>query len=296
MIRQKNSELPDVDKLLKSKPVIDKRVDDLKNKCSKLKDRGIVPNMKVILVGDNPASVIYTRNKKKFMERIGAECEIIKLPKDLDEWEFLKKVEEISTNDKVHGCFVQLPLPVQLSHIDVGELIPPHKDVDGFHSKNIYQMMHGDSGEKALLPCTPKGMITLMQEYGIDLNGKNVVMIGRSMIVGKPMAMLLLNHNATVTICHSRTKNLQEQTKNADIIISAIGKAKFLTQDFLRESKDQVIIDVGMNHDESGKLCGDVDFNGVQDHCAQITPVPGGVGPMTILSLAENLVTAASKS
>jgi methylenetetrahydrofolate dehydrogenase (NADP+) / methenyltetrahydrofolate cyclohydrolase len=285
-----------MDKLLKSKPVIEKRRASLASKCSELKEKGVTPTMKVILVGENPASLIYTRNKKKFMEKIGADCEIISLPQDLTEQDFLAKVNEISSNDSVHGCFVQLPLPKQLSHIDVGELIPPEKDVDGFHSKNLYQLMHGDTGKHSLLPCTPKGMITLMHEYGIELEGKNVVIIGRSMIVGKPMGLLLLNHNATVSICHSRTKNLKQQTRNADIIVSAIGKANFVTKDFLNDSGNQILIDVGMNHDENNKLCGDIDLNDVLDSCAKITPVPGGVGPMTILSLAENLITAASRA
>ena len=285
-----------MDKLLKSKPVIEKNKESLTEKCRKLKELGIIPTMKVILVGENPASLIYTRNKKKFMGSIGADCEIIPLPEDLTEGEFLKRVAEINSDHTVHGCFVQLPLPKQLAHIDVGELIPPEKDVDGFHSKNLYHLMHGDIGQQALLPCTPKGIITLLQHYGVELSGKNVVILGRSMIVGKPMALLLLNHNATVSICHSRTKNLKEQTKNADIIISAIGKANFVTKDFLNDSGKQILVDVGMNHDQDKKLCGDIDLNNVLDSCAKITPVPGGVGPMTILSLAENLITAATRA
>jgi methylenetetrahydrofolate dehydrogenase (NADP+) / methenyltetrahydrofolate cyclohydrolase len=285
-----------VDKLLKSKPVIEKNIQSLSNKCGILKEKGIIPSMKVILVGENPASLIYTRNKKRFMEKIGAQCEIIALPNDLSERDFLNKVQEISDDQSVHGCFIQLPLPKQLSHIDVGELIPPEKDVDGFHSKNLYQLTHGDIGQNSLLPCTPKGIITLLTDYGVKLSGKHVVIIGRSMIVGKPMAMLLINHHATVTICHSRTLDLKSHTKSADIIISAIGKANFLTRDFLSDRGDQVLVDVGMNHDNDNKLCGDIDLLDVLDLCRNITPVPGGVGPMTILSLAENLVSAAERA
>jgi methylenetetrahydrofolate dehydrogenase (NADP+) / methenyltetrahydrofolate cyclohydrolase len=285
-----------MDKLLKSKPVIDKKIACLSSKCSELKEKGVIPTMKVILVGEKPASLIYTRNKKKFMEKIGADCEIISLPENSAEQDFLAKVKEITTNQAVHGCFIQLPLPKQLAHIDVGELIPPEKDVDGFHSKNLYHLMRGDRGHVSLLPCTPKGIITLLQDYEIELAGKNVVIIGRSMIVGKPMALLLLNHNASVSICHSRTKNLKEQTRRADIIISAIGKANFVTREFLNEAGNQILVDVGMNLDDNDKLCGDIDRNDVLESCAKITPVPGGVGPMTVLSLAENLIVSASRA
>ena len=283
-------------KLLKSKPVIEKNKEALIEECQKLRSLGVIPSMKVILVGKNPASLIYTRNKKKFMDQIGADCEIISLPENLAAQDFLKKIEQISFDATVHGCFVQLPLPKQLGHIDVGELIPPEKDVDGFHPKNLYSLMQGDIGQQSLLPCTPKGIITLLQHYGVDLAGKNIVIVGRSMIVGKPMGLLMLNHNATVTICHSRTKNLKDQIKKADIIISAIGKANFITKEFLNKSGNQILVDVGMNHDQENKLCGDIDLNNVLNSCAQITPVPGGVGPMTILSLAENLITAATRA
>jgi methylenetetrahydrofolate dehydrogenase (NADP+) / methenyltetrahydrofolate cyclohydrolase len=285
-----------MDKLLKSKPVIEKKIASLSSKCLELKENDITPTMKVILVGKNPASIIYTRNKKKFMEKMGANCEIISLPENLSEKEFLSKVNDICSNHLVHGCFVQLPLPKQLSHIDVGGLIPAEKDVDGLNPINLYRLARGSKGERSLLPCTPMGIITLMQDYGVELEGKNVVIIGRSMIVGRPMGLLLLNHNATVSICHSKTKNLKDHTKSADIIISAIGKANFITRDFLNDKGNQILIDVGMNHDENNKLCGDIDLNDVLDSCAKISPVPGGVGPMTILSLAENLISAASRA
>ncbi|OUR92835.1 hypothetical protein A9Q84_20185 [Halobacteriovorax marinus] len=282
--------------LMKSAPVVEQSLSELSSKCSALKEKGITPTMKVILVGDNPASIIYTRNKKRFMEKFGAECEIIKLPSNLSETEFLSKVKAIVDDQSNHGCFVQLPLPKQLSHIDVGELIPPSKDVDGFNKANIMNLFKGEKGESALIPCTPKGIITLCNHYGIELLGKNVVVIGRSLIVGKPMSLLLGNHNATVTMCHSRTQNLKEHTKAADIIVIAIGSAKFLTKEFLNNSKKQYIIDVGMNQDENGKLCGDADYQNIKELVAGITPVPGGVGPMTILSLAQNLLQAAENS
>lgn len=280
-------------KVLKAAPIREAVVNSLKEECFSLKKMGCTPNLKVILVGEHPPSVIYTRNKKVFMENMGAECEIIKLSETISESEFLKEVESIGADDLVHGLFVQLPLPKHLGHIDVGQLIPPEKDVDGFHAINLYKIMNGNSDGDALVSCTPKGVVTMLKTEGISLEGKSVAVIGRSMIVGKPLSLLLTNENATVTLCHSRTKNLKEVTKNADIIVAAIGKANFVTRDFLNNKKNQIIIDVGINHDSEGKLCGDVDFNDVLDHCEMITPVPGGVGKMTILSLGENLIQAA---
>jgi len=282
--------------ILKSQPVVEKSVDELRSKCTQLKEQGIIPSMKVILVGDNPASVIYTRNKKRFCEKFGAQCEIIKLDINIKADDFIKEVKGIADNEKVHGCFVQLPLPQQLKEVDVPNLIPPHKDVDGFHQQNIAHLFYGDKGLGALIPCTPKGIVTLCDYYNISLEGKHVVIIGRSAIVGKPLSMLLTNHNATVSLCHSKTKDLKSLTKSADIIVTAIGHAKFLTKDFLSDSTKQTIIDVGMNHDESGKLCGDTDYKNILDSVEAITPVPGGVGPMTILSLAQNLLQAAKES
>lgn len=282
--------------VLKAKPVREKEIQRLKDQTEALKAKGITPTLKVILVGNNPASVIYTNNKKKFVENFGGSCEIIKLPESISEEEFLKNVDDIAKNKDVHGCFVQLPLPSQLSHIDVGQLIPPQKDVDGFHEHNITMLFKGDSGEKSLAPCTPKGIITMLEHYNIPMEGAHCVMIGRSEIVGKPMTLLLTNHNATVTMAHSRTKDLRSFTKQADIIIVAIGKAKFLDESYISPDKKQVIIDVGMNQDEDGKLCGDVDFDKIKDLVGAITPVPGGVGPMTILTLGQNLIKAATRN
>ncbi|WP_372653937.1 bifunctional 5,10-methylenetetrahydrofolate dehydrogenase/5,10-methenyltetrahydrofolate cyclohydrolase [Halobacteriovorax sp.] len=279
--------------ILKSSPIVKKSLEQLAKKSDSLKQQGITPTMKVILVGENPASIIYTRNKKRFMEKFGAECEIIKLSSDLTQEDFLNKVQDIVEDNNNHGCFIQLPLPKHLDHIDVGELINPLKDVDGFNKANIMNLYKGEKGENALIPCTPRGIITLCDYYNIELSSKKVVVIGRSLIVGKPMSMLLTNHNATVTLCHSKTSNIEEHTKSADIIITAIGSPKFLNKSHLNDSKKQYIIDVGINHDENGKLCGDVDFHNVIEHVAGITPVPGGIGPMTILSLAQNLLQAA---
>ncbi len=280
--------------ILKAKPVTTAGAARLASKCKQLKENGITPYMQVLLVGDNPASQIYTRNKKRYIEKLGGKCDIIHLPESLSEKDFIFEVGKMVSNDDIHGCFVQLPLPKQLGHLDVGELIPPHKDVDGFHRNNLMGLLAGDCGNEILLPCTPKGIITLLNHYQIDIEGKNVVIIGRSMIVGKPMAMLLTNYNATVTICHSKTRDIKRITAGADIIIAAIGRAKMVDASFLSPSGNQIIIDVGMNQDENGKLCGDVDFEAVSDKVAAITPVPGGVGPMTILSLAENLLQAAN--
>ncbi|TDJ05867.1 MAG: bifunctional methylenetetrahydrofolate dehydrogenase/methenyltetrahydrofolate cyclohydrolase [Deltaproteobacteria bacterium] len=276
-------------------PVRSKEIEILKARTDAMQKRGVTPTLKVILVGDMKASLIYTRSKKKFIENFGASCEIIHLPSSINEAEFLAEVGNVVGDDSVHGLFVQLPLPKHLSHIDVGDLIPGHKDVDGFNQKNIYELFKGDRGDKALLPCTPKGIITLLHHYNIGLDGKNVVILGRSEIVGRPMALLLLNHNATVTVCHSKTQNIKAITGNADIIISAIGRAKFLDRSFLGDKKP-VIVDVGINHDDAGKLCGDVNYDDVKDLCSAISPVPGGVGPMTILSLAQNLLQATEMS
>jgi methylenetetrahydrofolate dehydrogenase (NADP+)/methenyltetrahydrofolate cyclohydrolase len=279
--------------ILASAPVIEAKKQKLIEQCLKLKEKKIIPSLKVILVGDNPASLIYTRNKKKFCEEIGAECEIIKLPASLSEKDFISEVKKIADNKLVHGCFVQLPLPTQLSHIDVGQLIPAEKDVDGFHAQNLYELMKGASTKSFLPPCTPKGIMTLLKFYEIPISGKNIVIVGRSMIVGKPLMLLLTQRDATVTLCHSKTKNLTEITKKADIVVTAIGRANFFTKEYF--SPGQIVIDVGINKDKHDKLCGDVDFENVSPMVAHITPVPGGVGPLTILTLVRNLLQASNK-
>lgn len=248
--------------------------------------------MKVVLVGSDPASVIYTTSKKKFCEKIGALCEIVTLDENISEEEFLNTISDINNDDSVHGCIIQMPLPKHLSHLDVGRLVKKEKDVDGFHPDNLYALLRNNGDQHDFISCTPKGILTLMQESQINVAGKHVVIIGRSMIVGKPLAMLLTNHDATVTLCHSQTANLKDLTKKCDILISAIGKAHFIDESYLSPNKNQVIIDVGMNADTQGQLCGDVHFEKVEGLVSAITPVPGGVGPMTIVSLAQNLLQA----
>lgn len=281
-------------KILASKELIQLQKSKFKEECANLSQKGITPTMKVILVGENPASVIYTRNKKKFIESIGGACEIIKLPADISEKTFLSEVDQIANNPEVHGCFIQLPLPKGLSHLDLSKLIPPEKDVDGFHPDNLDLLLRGDTGNNSLLPCTPKGIIKLCNHFGIEIQGKKVLVIGRSMIVGKPMALLVLNHNGTPTISHSRSEDIESIAKEADIIISAVGRAKFLDKSWLGDKKPW-IIDVGMNQDENKNLCGDVDTESIKDLVKGYTPVPGGVGPMTICSLVENLITATKR-
>ncbi len=276
--------------LLAAKPVVDATIAQLKNDVTAWIKRGISPSLKVLLVGHHPASLIYTRNKKKFIESLGAKCEIINLDEKISKSDFLAKAKEISSDSTTHGCFAQLPLPKQLQEIDVATLFPAHKDVDGFHPENIRAMVVGGLiADKALLPCTPRGIISLLRHYNYDLTGKNAVVIGRSMIVGKPMALMLSNANASVSICHSKTKDISYFTKNADLIVVAVGIKDFLKPEHLGNNKPW-IIDVGQN------VINDSLFGDVAPGCAEIsgalTPVPGGVGPMTICSLGENLIKA----
>ncbi len=276
--------------LLSSKPIVEQTTEILKNKCETLKKRGIAPFMKVILVGNNPASLSYIKNKQKLCEKVGAKFELVHLDEKCSENDLLTETNKINSDDNVHGAIVQLPLPKQLSHIDVSTLIASHKDIDGFHPNNIHAAMTGN--EDALLPCTPKGVLSVCDFYKIDLKAKDVVIIGRSMIVGKPLAMLMTNRSATVTLCHSQTKNIKEKTKKADIIVVAIGKGNFLDESYLNSEQNQVLIDVGINR-VNDKLCGDINFENTKDKCSAITPVPGGIGPLTVLSLIENLFKAA---
>ncbi len=253
-----------------------------------LKEKGIVPGLAVILVGDDPASRVYVNNKKKACELVGFKSEEFKLPAETTQDELLSLVDELNNRPDINGILCQLPLPKGLDENAVIEAISPLKDVDAFHKQNVGRIMIGDYD---FLPCTPAGIMEMLKAYDISVDGKNCVVIGRSNIVGKPMAMLLLHQNGTVTICHSHTKNLSEITKNADILVAAVGVAKFVKADMVGEGA--VVIDVGMNRDENGKLCGDVDFDNVKDKCSYITPVPGGVGPMTIATLMKNTLKAA---
>lgn len=282
-------------KILLAKPIVEASKEELSKKAKDLKSQGLTPRLDVILVGNNPASLTYVKNKKKRAESLGAECNIKHLDENISEEEFLKVVQDTQTDSKVHGCFVQLPLPKQLSNIDTHSLIRADKDVDGFHPENSSAAFSGEHLDEKLIACTPSGIIDILDYYQIPLEGKKVVVIGRSMIVGRPVAMLCLARNATVTVCHSRTQNLKEETKQADIIISAIGKPKFLDKSYLRDDQSQVLIDVGINRDENDKLVGDLHQSDIESHVAAYTPVPGGVGPMTINSLMKNLFKAAEK-
>ena len=279
--------------LLSSAPIKKKITKELKLECKQLHSHGISPYLKVILVGNNPASLIYTANKKKYCEKIGAQCDIVSLPEDTDLKTFLQTIEDINQDPKVHGCIIQLPLPKHLAHLNVGRLISKQKDVDGFHPENIYAVVSNQIDTQTLISCTPKGIVTLLREYNIDIAQKNIAVLGRSMIVGKPLACLLTNQNATVTLCHTKTSHLKEITRKADIIVCAMGSPELIDETYLSTEKNQVIIDVGMNTNKQGELCGDVNFERVKDHVFAITPVPGGVGPMTIISLAQNLLQAA---
>lgn len=253
-----------------------------------LKAKGIYTGMAVVLVGDDPASKVYVNNKKKACAEVGIYSEEHLLPKETTQEELLALIEKLNRDPKIHGILVQSPLPKHLDEKLVVEHIDPNKDVDAFHAYNVGRIMIGDF---AFLPCTPAGVIELIRSTGVEIEGKECVVIGRSNIVGKPMAMLLLHNNGTVTVCHSRTKNLSEICRRADILVAAVGRAKFVTADMVKPGA--VIIDVGMNRDENGKLCGDVDYANVEPLVSHITPVPGGVGPMTIAMLMKNAVSAA---
>lgn len=253
----------------------------------KLRQNNITATLAVVIVGNNPASRVYVNNKKKACEVCGIVSREYALDENTPEEELLKLVHNLNHDQTVNGILVQLPLPKQINETAVINAIDPVKDVDAFHPSNVGRIMIGNP---AFLPCTPAGIMELMRASGIDPAGKDCVVIGRSNIVGKPMAMLMLAANATVTICHSKTVGLKEKCKNADILIAAVGKEKFVTADMVKEGA--VVIDVGMNRDANGKLCGDVDFEHVKEHTSYITPVPGGVGPMTIAMLMQNTLTA----
>lgn len=253
-----------------------------------LKEKGVTPGLAVIIVGDDSASQVYVKNKEKACAETGMYSEKYALPAETTQEELLNLVKELNGKKEISGILCQLPLPSHLNSDIVINAIDPIKDVDAFHPVNVGKIMIGDY---AFLPCTPAGVMELIKSAGVDPQGKNCVVVGRSNIVGKPMAMLLLHKNATVTICHSKTVNLAEITKQADILVAAVGRAKFITGDMIKPGA--VVIDVGMNRDENGKLCGDVDFESAEKTAGAITPVPGGVGPMTIAMLMENTLTAA---
>jgi methylenetetrahydrofolate dehydrogenase (NADP+)/methenyltetrahydrofolate cyclohydrolase len=258
-----------------------------KQQVEKLKAKGIQPGLAVVLVGENPASQIYVRNKMRACEKIGIYSKTIRLPEDISQEKLLSVVDELNQDDKIHGILVQLPLPKGIDEKSVIMRISPNKDVDGFHILSAGRLFTGIQG---FVPCTPKGIMYMLESAKIDLDGKHAVVVGRSNIVGKPIAMLLLNANCTVTICHSHTKNLKEITREADVLVAAIGKPKFITADMVKDGA--CVVDVGINRVD-GKVVGDVDFENVSKKAAYITPVPGGVGKMTISMLMQNTIEAA---
>lgn len=275
--------------IINGKEVSAKLREDLKLEVADfIKNTGITPGLAVIIVGEDPASQVYVRNKHKGCVDAGMRSFEITMPESTTEDVLLAKIAELNSNDDVHGILVQLPLPKHINEDKIINAISPEKDVDAFHPVNVGKIM---TGKYSFLPCTPAGIMALLEYYKIDISGKTCVVIGRSNIVGKPMALLLLEKNGTVTVCHSRTRDLAAVTKTADILVVAIGKANFVGADMVKEGA--VVIDVGINRLDSGKLCGDVDFDAVMPIASAITPVPGGVGPMTITTLLKNTMTAA---
>ena len=274
-------------KIIDGKLVSQSVKDSVKAEVEVLKEKGVEVTLAVIIVGDDPASRVYVNNKKKACEYVGFKSLEYALPAETTQEELMALVDELNARADVNGILCQLPLPKHLDEKAIIEAISPLKDVDAFHASNVGNIMIGDYD---FLPCTPAGVMEMLAYYDIDVTGKNCVVIGRSNIVGKPMGMLLLHKNGTVTITHSRTVDLKNVTNKADILVAAIGKAKFVGEDMVKDGA--VVIDVGMNRDENGKLCGDVDFDAVAPKCSYITPVPGGVGPMTIAVLMKNTLKA----
>lgn len=279
-------------RLIDGKALAAKLQGELAEKTARLKEEtGVVPGLVVIIVGENPASQVYVRNKERSAIAAGFRSKVVRLPETIQENELLELIEQYNQDPLWHGILVQLPLPKHINDEAVLLTIDPAKDVDGFHPLNMGRLW---AGNPVMVPSTPAGIMEMFKEYGIELEGKRAVVIGRSNIVGKPMAQLLLAKNATVTLTHSRTHHLAKIAKTADILVVAIGRAKFVTADFVKEGA--VVIDVGMNRDEDGKLCGDVDFDAVSPIASHLTPVPGGVGPMTVTMLMEQTYEAAVRS
>ena len=278
-------------KLLSGKEVSTKIKEALKAEIEELKSAGKTPGLAVIIVGEDPASKVYVGRKEAMCIELGMHSEKYALPEDTTQEELLALIDKLNNKKEIHGILCQLPLPKHLDEKIVINSISPEKDVDAFHPVNVGKIMIGDFD---FVPCTPAGIMELIAESGVEPEGKNCVVIGRSNIVGKPMSMLLLHKNGTVTTCHSRTKNLSEITKQADILVAAVGRANFVTADMVKEGA--VVIDVGMNRLDDGRLVGDVDFENVEKVAGAITPVPGGVGPMTISMLMKNTVTAAKRA
>ncbi|WP_171310074.1 bifunctional methylenetetrahydrofolate dehydrogenase/methenyltetrahydrofolate cyclohydrolase [Enterococcus cecorum] len=276
--------------LLNGKELAQKLQQEMTQEVTELKEKGLQPGLAVILVGEDPASQVYVRNKERAANNIGMYSVVYRLPETTSEADLITKIEELNHDDKIHGILVQLPLPKHINEDLVLDTIDPAKDVDGFHPMNLGNLF---AGKPTMIPCTPAGIMELIKLSGLDLAGKNAVIIGRSNIVGKPMAHLLLQANATVTICHSKTRDLPKVAKQADVLVVAIGRANFVTADFVKEGA--VVIDVGINRDENNKLTGDVKFDEVAPLTSYITPVPGGVGPMTITMLMRQTIDAAKR-
>lgn len=274
--------------IMDGKALAKKVREELKLKADELKQKSIFPKLAVIMVGDDPGSKIYVRNKSKACEEVGIEFEEYLLDENIKNDELLNLIEELNNREDIHGILLQSPIPNQLDINLAFRTIKPEKDVDGFHPINVGKL---SLNQDCFVSCTPFGIMRMLAEYNIDIEGKHAVIIGRSNIVGKPMVQCMLNKNATVTVCHSKTKNLAEITRQADILIAAIGRPKFVTEDMVK--KGAVVIDVGINRNEEGKVCGDVDFENVSKKASYITPVPGGVGPMTIAMLMNNIIKAA---
>ena len=273
--------------IIDGKELARKTREKLKIECDNLKKEGILPKLAVIMVGDDKASQIYVKNKSKACQEIGIKFEEYFLGNDIKQEELIELIQKLNLDKSINGILLQSPIPKSLDINEAFRTISPQKDVDGFNPVNVGKLV---LNQDTFVSCTPYGIMKMFEEYDIDLTGKNVTILGRSNIVGKPLIQCCLNKNATVTVCHSKTKDLKEHTKNADIVISAIGKAKFVTADMIKDGA--VVIDVGINRDESGKIVGDVDFEKVSSKASYITPVPGGVGPMTIAMLMNNVIKA----
>ncbi|WP_292365975.1 MULTISPECIES: bifunctional methylenetetrahydrofolate dehydrogenase/methenyltetrahydrofolate cyclohydrolase FolD [unclassified Methanoculleus] len=271
--------------ILDGKAVSEKRLELLKER---IEESGLYPRLATVIVGEDPGSQMYVRMKHRACERVGIGSIGIELPADASTERVLEAVARLNNDPDINGILVQLPLPSQVDTTRVIDAVAPEKDVDGFHPCNLGRLL---AGTPVFAPCTPQGVMTILEEYDIPTEGRRAVVVGRSIDVGRPMAALLLNADATVTICHSKTRNLEAEMKGADILVSAVGKAKFVGPDMVKEGA--TVIDVGINYDEQGKLCGDVDFEAVKDRAGAVTPVPGGVGPMTIATLMENTFRAA---
>ncbi|MGM7701921.1 bifunctional methylenetetrahydrofolate dehydrogenase/methenyltetrahydrofolate cyclohydrolase FolD [Pseudalkalibacillus sp. Hm43] len=280
-----------VAELIKGNEIAQAKRNEMKEEVSRLKKEGIVPGLVVIIVGENPASLSYVKGKTKACKQVGIDGKLIELPEETSEEKLLEVIHQYNEDESCHGILVQLPLPDHISETAIIEAISPEKDVDGFHPINIGRMM---TGQRAFLPCTPYGIIEMVKAKNITIEGKHVVVIGRSNIVGKPVGQLFLNEHATVTYCHSRTPNMKEIAKQADILVVAVGKMNFIGKDYIKPGA--VVIDVGINRKDDGKLTGDVNFEEAEEIAAYLTPVPKGVGPMTITMLLQNTILSAKWS